>query len=123
MRIVAPTWVPAGLQVTGIDAESDKDWGDSYKIRFTGEAGSEIVVNGAVSGIGDVFRGESRSQFTCPALGPGVIEHYPPNSEEGVEFRSHWLQREPEGPAYSVGGQGIPAEDMLRVAESLTFIG
>lgn len=122
MKVVAPTWVPDGFQVAEVDAESDANWGDSYRLRFTSGAGGVIVVNGAASGIGDVFQGESRSQFTCASLGPGVIEHYPPDSEEGVDFRSHWLRLESEGPAYSVGGKGLSTEDAIRVAESLAFI-
>lgn len=122
MKVAVPTWIPEGFQVAEVLAEVDADWGDTYQIRLTHEAGGEIVIAGAAFGIGDVFRGESRSQFNCPALGPGVLEHYPPDSDEGVDFRSHWLQHAPDSPAWGVSGKGLSVEDALRVAESLTFL-
>lgn len=122
MKIAVPTWVPEGFSVTQVDTETDATWGDSYQVRVTHPSGGEITMHGLTSGIGDVFRGESRETFSCPALGPGTIEFYGPDSEEGADFRTHWLVAGEDQPAYGISGRGLSPNEAVQVAASLTFI-
>ncbi len=119
MGVFVPGDLPQGFQVSSVLAEDDPDWGASYRIVFEGPEGAELTVEGTAGGVGDVMRGESRQKFENPVLGQGVVEFYEPDSEEPVDFHSHWLQAQPETPFYGMSGKCLEPEQALQVAESL----
>lgn len=118
MGVCLPAHVPSGFAVADVQAEEDPDYGAFYRIVLVGPTG-ELFVEGTNGGLGDVMRGESRQRFVNPHLGEGTVEFYEPDSEEGVDFRSHWLQAHPEMPAYGIAGKGVDPAEAVRVAESL----
>lgn len=119
MGVCLPAHVPPGFAVGKVEAEVEPDYGAFYRVVFQGPQGAELFVEGTSGGLGDVMRGESRQDFANPELGRGTVEFYPEDSEEGVDFRSHWLQGHPEMPAYGIAGRGLDPAEVLRVAESL----
>lgn len=122
-EVALPSWLPEGYALNRVDAEIDPEYGSVYRVTWTSPGGAELFVEGTNGGLGDVMRGESRRPFQNAALGAGTLEFYEPGSEEGVDFRSHWLQSHPENPAYGLAGRGgVAPDDAVRVAESLQRI-
>lgn len=119
MGVCLPSHVPEGFAVRTLEADDDPDYGASYRLILANPEGAELFVEGTSGGLGDVMRGESRQRFLNPHLGEGTVEFYGEDSEEGVDFRSHWLQGHPEMPAYGIAGRGVDPAEVLRVAESL----
>lgn len=119
MGVVVPGDLPEGFALRDVQAEEDPDWGASYRLLFGGGDGATFHVEGTTGGLGDVMRGESRRKFENLALGAGVIEFYAEDSEEPVDFRSHWLQAHPELPAYGLAGKRMDPDLVVRVAEGL----
>lgn len=119
MQVFVPADLPEGFLVQSVIAEDSPDWGASYQIVFEGPEGAELTVQGTVSGVGDIFRGQSRQKFQNPWLGQGIMEFYEPDSEEPVDFRSHWLQTGPEAPFHNLSGKGLEPEQALHLAENL----
>lgn len=118
MQVFVPD-LPEGFAISTVLAEDSPDWGASYQIVLEGPEGAELTLQGSTGGVGDVFRGQSRKKFHNPWLGEGVMEFYEPDSEEPVDFRTHWLQTGTEAPFHSLSGRGLEPEQALRLAESL----
>jgi hypothetical protein len=119
IQVFVPAELPEDFQVQSVLAEDSPDWGASYQIVFEGPEGAELTVQGTVSGVGDIFRGQSRQKFENTWLGQGVMEFYEPESEEPVDFRTHWLQVGSEGPFHSLSGKGLEPKQALHLAENL----
>lgn len=121
LPLVVPDHLPEGFALERIEAEVDEVFGGWYRIRYAGPGPGSFEVDAMFGGVGDVFRGEERHEFRCPAFGEGVLEWYAPETEP-VDFRSHWMHGAAEYPVCGVAGQGVPLDVALRVAASLAFL-
>ncbi len=122
MPVALPGFMPTGFARHSVDADTDETFGPSYRVRYQHPDGAFVLVEGAAAGLGDVMRGARRDAFDTVDLGPGVLEWYDEDSDEPVEFRSHWLSPSAEPPAYGVAGRGLIRDDALRIAKSLAFV-
>ncbi len=120
MGVVVPGDLPEGFSIRSVQAEEDPDWGSSYRLVFQGPDGAELTVEGTTGGVGDIMRGQSRRKFDTPTLGRGVVEFYEADSQEPVDFHSHWLQAGPDTPFYGLSGKRLEPEPVLKIAEGLT---
>ena len=121
LDLVVAGSLPEGFALRDVESENDPDFGAFYRIRYEGPEGV-VYVEGSTGGVGDPMAGGSSREFACPGLGSGTLEFYGADSDEPVDFRSHWMQVGSSGGVYSVAGLRLDPEQAVLVAEGLTIL-
>jgi hypothetical protein len=132
LKIVVPTYVPAGFQPVSIDTRSDQRFGPSYVIVYR-KGNLCFGVEGISGGIGDIPKGSSSYRVKNAVLGTSTLEQY--REAQGAALIGSWAGRGPfyrfvganykflGGDARDLSGcQDLALKEALLVAEGLRFV-
>jgi hypothetical protein len=133
MKIVLPTYVPAGFQVADIATRKDARFGPSYLIVY--RKGNQCFgIEGTSGGIGGLPTGDAGSYaIKNGAIGKSQLEHYRPGTVQGPLLVGQWASRGPfyryVGANYNAAGttalsgcQDLSIKEALMVGEGMRFV-
>jgi hypothetical protein len=125
MKIVVPTYVPAGFQVVNVSTRKDPRFGPGYLINYR-KGNLCFGIEATSGGIGGLPPGDAGSYpVKNGALGKSQLEQYRPGTMQGPRLIGQWASR---GPFYRfVGADAAGCEDLsvkeaILIAEGLRFV-
>lgn len=133
MRMVMPTTVPAGFQLTDVLSRSDSRFGPSYILVYR-KGSACFGIEGTRGGIGGIPTGDAGSYAIKNAvLGRGQLEQRRSPGPGEPQLISQWLGRDPfyrfVGANYRFNGgselancQDISVKDAILVSDALRYL-
>jgi hypothetical protein len=135
MKIVVPTYVPAGFQAVDVVSRKDARFGPAYLIMYR-KGNTCFGVEATSGGIGGLPPGDAGSYpIKNGAIGKSQLEQYRPGTVQGPLLVGQWASRGPfyryVGANYNFDGgsssalsgcQDLSIKEALLVGEGLRFV-
>lgn len=132
LRLVAPTWIPAGFKLSSLSIEKDKDPVLRYATYRYAKGKAKITIQFASDGIGDPFFDLPGGDTTEPdgyVIGKNAILgefqlDYVKRAGLPTMWHTNWYELKQKGhPKYvMIFGEGLPIADGKRMIESLRWL-
>lgn len=124
VKIVIPTYLPAGFTLKSLQVEPKGNYGKSYTLEYSGAGQQSFRVLMCTEGYGGTPPGDQEQSFTNPLFGKARLNwSAATRSFPNSIFVTDWVsQVRGKTPVYRVDGKDVSPEEAIKIAESLRLL-